>query len=341
MKLFSRLIPLLLIVLLCVGCGRKKDPPVEITGKVAQLYPTGFNANAVIVGSIRFPDLYPSFIIENGKQQELAVPAESSWVYPLALNDSGQIVGYASRKSNQSRHALVWQNGRVNWLEDGNAVSSEATAINNAGVIVGFRITSDGIAHPAQWQNGAMREIAAPNSPAWRPTGINANGDVVGYGINARQQPHLYVWRQNRLSHLGTGYHIALNNSGQLAGDYQTPDRLLHACAWNGNQRVTLATLPQTNESRAFALNDRGQIVGSADLRNAQPDANGIPIPVLWQNNRALDLNTVRPPNAAYTLEEAVGINNSGQILCAARQGKWGRTALLTPTANGWQIAVY
>lgn len=341
MKSFPFFIPLTIIILLCMGCGRKKDPPVEITGKVAQLYPTAFNANAVIVGSIRFPDLYPSFVIENGRQQELALPSEASWVYPLGLNDGGLIVGYASRKSNQSRHAVVWQNGRPNWLEDGNALSSEATAVNNAGVIVGFRITGDGIAHVAQWQNGALQEITSPNNLSWRPTGINANGDVVGYGIDAQQHPHLYVRQQNHLSDLGTGYHIALNDSGQVAGDHQTPDRLLHACVWNGTQRANLAALPKTNDSRALALNDRGQIVGSADLRNAQPDANGTPLPVLWQNNRALDLNTVRPPNATYTLEEAISINNKGQILCTARQGKWGRAALLTPTATGWQIQVY
>ena len=340
----SRLLAICLLICILlsgIGCGRKKEPPVEVTGKVPQLYPTALNVNGIMIGSVKFPDLYPSFRIENGKQSELALPSDAAWGYPLGINNVGRSVGYAGRRDNQSRHAVVWQNGRPNWLDDGNALSSEASAINNGGVIVGFRIADDGIAHPVQWRNGTMQELAAPAFVSWRPAGINTNGDIVGCGIDAQQRPHLYLWRQNRLSEFGTGYHIAINNRGLIAGDYQTPDRRLQACVWNGTTRKDLPTLPQTNESRALACNDRGQIVGSADLRDASVGAYGSPLPVLWQNGHALNLNTVRPPSANYTLEEAVAINNSGQILCTARRGKWSRAALLTPGSNGWQIQVY
>lgn len=331
-----------LLLLICAGCGRKQDPPVEITGKVAQLYPTGFNAKGTMIGSIRFPDLYPSFMIENGTQRELAVPPEAAWVYPQGINDGGQVVGYASQSDNQSRHAVTWQNGRPLWLEDGNALSSEATAVNNQGVIVGFRITSDRMTHAAQWQNGRMQELPTQANVQWYPSGINAQGEIVGCGMDAANRPHLYHWRQNYLTDLGTGYHISLNNRGQIAGDYRTSDRHLHACLWNGSVRKELPAPPGTNNSRAFGINDQGQIVGSASSPNPQQDTTlGTPIPLLWDKGRALDLNTVRPPHADYTLEEALAINNNGQIVCTARQGKWGRAALLTPTPTGWQIQVY
>ncbi len=329
-------------LLLSAGCGRKQDPPVEITGKVAQLYPTGLNAKGAMVGSIRFPDLYPSFLIVNGTQRELAVPPEAAWVYPQGINDCGQVVGYASRSDNQSRHAVTWQNGRPLWLEDGNALSSEATAVNNQGVIVGFRVTADRITHATQWQNGRMQEITSTPNVQWRPVGINAQGEIVGCGTDAANRPHLYHWRQNHLTDSGNGYHIALNNRNQIAGDYLTPDFHLHACLWNGQQRKELPVPPGTNNSRVFGINDRGQIVGSASLQTAQQDTTiGTPLPLLWDKGHALNLNSIRPSNAEYTLEEALAINNNGQIVCTARQGKWGRAALLTPTANGWQIQVY
>lgn len=57
--------------------------------------------------------------------------------------------------------------------------------------------------------------------------------------------------------------------------------------------------------SQAVAMNDRGQVVGSAENGHA----------FLWQNGKKIDLGTL--PDA--TESEAVAINNHGQIVGRSR----------------------
>jgi probable HAF family extracellular repeat protein len=57
----------------------------------------------------------------------------------------------------------------------------------------------------------------------------------------------------------------------------------------------------------ANAVNAEGLIAGVSD-------GSGQRHAVLWQADRVYDLNTLIDPNAGWALEEATGINASGQI---------------------------
>src|SRR5579864_981437 len=59
---------------------------------------------------------------------------------------------------------------------------SQATWLNNSGVVTGFAIGSDGASHAIFWSNGTLEDISqpalgGPNSGAYA---INQSGQVVG-----------------------------------------------------------------------------------------------------------------------------------------------------------------
>ena len=336
-----------------------------------QTAPTALNAAGMVVGGLRpTVDALPAFIYGrflnglNSKdiRRELSIPPGATWVFPKGINARAQIVGFANERTRQTNHAVIWEwqpaelSNRLNAalkieaLDDNSAVSSEAAAINNRGEIVGARWTPDGICHACRWHNGLQSELDRQNRTDWRPTGINDTGDIVGWGLDALNRSHLFHWHDNILTDLGRGYQIALNQRGQIAGDYEIPEHLFRACIWNGNLRADLPMLSGTNESHALALNDRGQIVGRAVRVNTMQSRNesgaertdyGMPHPVLWEGGSVRDLNTLLPVGTPYVLEEAIGINDTGQILCTARQGIWGRAVLLTPIDSHWTIECF
>ena len=327
-----------------------------------QTAPKALNATGTVVGGLRpTVDALPAFVytttVPNNRshttsatfpRRELPVPLGATWVLPNGINAQGQIAGFANEQARQTRHAVLWErlpikpgavaipetqeNYTVHPLDDGGALSSEATAINARGEIAGIRWTRQGICQACYWRDGLCNEVDSHAPVAWRPTGLNEAGDMVGWGRDALNNVHLFSWHQHVLTDLGRGYQIALNQRGQLAGDYETPDHRFHACLWNGKHRLPLPMLPGTNESHALALNDHGQIVGRASWSNSlsnsklnfvpdteeksreeQGTKNGTPHPVLWEKGHALDLNTLVPAGSSYVLEEAIAINNAGQ----------------------------
>ena len=331
---------LLMPLLLAAGCGSRDLPAPRPALDPEQRTPTALNNSGVVVGGIRAAvNALPAFVEREGVRRELPLPPNTTWAFPRGLNGSGQIVGFADAPYRQTQQAVVWDERGVTRLDDGGALSSDARAINTKGEIVGLRCTRPGVWRVCLWRGGTLSEPASLNTRKWYPSGINERGDIAGWGLGLDNRPHLLAWQKGVLTDLGCGYQIGLNNRGQMAGDYEAAEGRFHACAWRSGVRSSLPELPDTVESHALACNDRGQIAGRATRQRA--DSGGRQTyPVLWQDGHALDLNTLLPPGFPCILEEAVAINNAGQILCVARPHHdiWGQGVLLTPAGTHWQI---
>ena len=67
-------------------------------------------------------------------------------------------------------------------------------------------------------------------------------------------------------------------------------------------------------------INGLGQIVGTAifPVRSYHPFRPGKHVGFIVSSGSLIDLNTLVPANSGFTITDAVGINNSGQILCDA-----------------------
>jgi probable HAF family extracellular repeat protein len=164
--------------------------------------------------------------------------------------------------------------------------------ISNQGTVAGVGDTSmadplcffDDCLYPNafQWQSGVLTNLGTlPGSPWGAANGISRNGLIAGASQNGENDP--------------------------LSG---FPE--VRAVLWNAGKISDLGTLEGGYESAAFAVNNRGQVVGFAT--NTIPDPFSFFPPTqtrafLWQNGVMRDLGTLGGPDAW-----AFFVNEQGQI---------------------------
>lgn len=188
------------------------------------------------------------------------------------------------------------------------------TGVNSSGQVVGGLSDGSGSRRAFLYSDGEMREFAGPASEAH---GINEAGHVVGVTqADGFWRPFLY--RDGHLRDLGTlptgarAYATAINNRDQIAGtaEYEVnewgygPE---HAFLYQHGVMKDLGSLGGRT-SRAFGINDRGQVVGASELADGHPDREHA---FLYENGVMLDLGTPAPGSSS----RARGINNLGQVV--------------------------
>jgi probable HAF family extracellular repeat protein len=180
--------------------------------------------------------------------------------------------------------AFAWKAGKVRLLAvpEGDD-SGVATAINNAGVIVGTSSTPNRGTRPLRWLPGSDDAQELPG----------LHGDLDTYWTT----PH------------------AVNAEGTVVGTCTLANYSFHACAWpaDGGPAQDLGALPGDQPSYAFAINRAGVIAGQATAEDGSSHA------VLFSGGQIIDLQslTERVPQGVH-LASAVAINNHGWILVHA-----------------------
>jgi len=180
-----------------------------------------------------------------------------------------------------------------------------------------------------RWRNGLMEPLgtlAGNNSAA---TGANNHGMVVGVAENTTPDPNCVspqvldyeavVWQGNTIHELlpvpgdAIGVALAVNDNGQIVGSTGTCGSgpgigpiFLHAVLWKNHLPTDLGNLGGTLNNVAYAINDRGQVVGASDLAG---DNTGHAF--LWQNGVMTDLGTLGGDFSSA----AFAINDSSQVV--------------------------
>jgi probable HAF family extracellular repeat protein len=208
----------------------------------------------------------------------------------FGINDIGQVVGYTGAAQVQ-RRATLWSGGSavdlgstgVPGLPPGvgfpgfRQVSTEATAINNAGQVVGTFTDFDISPFPQamSWQDGVSAPLPGLGGDRSLAIGVNDTGQAVGWGSLPSGGSHAILWEAGRPIDLGTlgGFDsIAqdINNVGMIVGYYDGRDGR-HAALWTGMGAIDLNTLlrPETVDAgwvlaEAADINENGWIVGLA-----------------------------------------------------------------------------
>lgn len=189
---------------------------------------------------------------------------------------------------------------------------SSASAINNAGQVVGQSWTTGNTASHATLWNGTTATDLTPDISGWSSVanGINSSGQVAGnstvYLSTWNWAWRASVWNGATLNVLGTlagTTHTqanAINSSGQVAGTsiIDPYSGHYHATLWNGITPTDLGI-----DSFAYAINDAGQVAGSR-LGDIGTHA------TVWNGIIATDLGTL-----GGTQSEARSINNSGLVV--------------------------
>jgi probable HAF family extracellular repeat protein len=254
----------------------------------------------------------------------------------FAVNGRGQVVGFASNTiadpfdgfGTQIR-AYLWQNGVKQDLGTlGTGTDAMATLVNEHGQVAGVSFTSTDInprtgspnIDPFFWENGKIQDIGTFGGGIGAPLQINNRGQVVGQedlppGGTGKAQA--FLWRNGVLTHLGTlpgGISSRahwINDAGEIVGFSGIQnDQFLHAVLWNP-EIVDLGTVDGDPCSLALSINSSGQIVGGT-----LDCSTGVSLHAfLWENGGPMvDLNTLIPPGSNLQLNQAVSINDRGEI---------------------------
>jgi probable HAF family extracellular repeat protein len=127
--------------------------------------------------------------------------ADSKEVQAKALNDRGDIVGFADGTDGTYR-AILWEGGKVAEAVDLGVlpgyVSSEAYGVNNDRVVFGLLYDKDERTFPFRWEAGRMTVLKGPNGRRQQAdvpdrNTVNDRGQIAGTLIIAGRR-HAVRW---------------------------------------------------------------------------------------------------------------------------------------------------
>jgi probable HAF family extracellular repeat protein len=195
------------------------------------------------------------------------------------INDSGQVVGYASdtypgNSGPSNAEAFLYSGGIMTGLGflPGGTRWSVATGINDGGQVVGVAMNSSGHSEAFLYSDGVMTGLGSlPGYVDSVATSINDRGQVVGYATDSSGNSQAFLYRDGVMTGLGAlpgdffSEAYAINNRGQIVGQSARG-----AFLFDGGRMYDLNSLiaHAQGDSRgiyytATAINNSGQIVAN------------------------------------------------------------------------------
>ena len=284
-----------------------------------------------------------------------------------SINDSGQIVGYATNSSGYKRACLFDSTGGSANTDLGTLGGSQSNAysINNNGKIVGYAIDNYGSTYACLFNStggGNNKNLGTLDSVPTSPTYgggnygsaycINDNGYIVGQArkdvqsggsilsyLHACSFDQTIPWSNYDLGFFvgTTSLAYSINNNNQIVG-YDSTSGFSRACLFgypNGTHNIDLGTLGG-HSSIAYSINDSDLIVGLVGYSTALPPS--------WYYHACLfdssgggdniDLGTLGGLNSV-----AYFVNSANQIVGYATDSSGQQKAcLFDSTGNGNNI---
>ena len=247
------------------------NPSIETIDLGAGLGSTarGVNNGGQIVGDRGAdPATVQAFLWDNGTITNLGVLPGMTFSYAYDINETGVVVGVSGTGTLNnpiSARGFTWTLGGGMQPLSTLGGDSFARAINDNGDIVGSS-TISGTSHAVVWRAGVITDLQpvalATNTGA--AFAINRLGEVVGHFYNA----YSFRWTPagGIVTLAGVGLPFGVNDSGCAAG--WTAGGLFVAHRLCAGALVEVGTCGGL-ESRAWAMNNVGQVVG--DATNAAP----------------------------------------------------------------------
>lgn len=247
-------------------------------------------------------------------------------VYPQAINNKGDVVGYLSLTNGW--RAFFYTNGVGTSVGGGmfNNLSSVASAINNNGQSVGWHQTN---ALPNVYRaflstnSGTLGDLGTtelyPGGPHWNgAVGINDAGQILGTRSNTFPRAYLIANGQtNDLPLNGSdtvSFAGALSQNGSVAYMAGPNVNFFRAYVYTNGVRFALPT-PANMSSYATGINDSNQVVGYLQTTNVPYVQQAF----FFDGTTLTNIGTVNTNPPYYPLQAypgpVFGLNNYGQVV--------------------------
>jgi len=322
-------------------CPLAKDAPCEVGKGGYFFFALGgaLNNSGEAAGTSTDSSEEPTAtLFQNGKIKNLnTLGAMSSG--GMAISASGQVAGMEKPSSDPvAGHAFLYRNGKMTDIENSSLFpnGSQAYGINKAGQVVGVGLITGEEFHAFLYSGGKMVDLDPFGGVQSWATSINDSGEIIGSACCLSSGATVTTWLYangtfTNLSETNSG--LFINNDGRIVGVNNSG----HAALYSNGSWTDLGAF-QGHATEALGINTSGQIVGFALIlaRNKkcpscgeQDESRGL----IFTSSGAVDLNTLIPPSSGFTIREAIGINDSGQIVTdAENSGGVFHAVLLTPT---------
>lgn len=237
-----------------------------------------------------------------------------------AVDANGNAIGSGLNKEAENHAFLATNKGIFTMMDD----AGEALAMNPSGTVVGYKSIWEGFSYPFATIDGKAQLIDT-NWNQGVATGINAKGDVVGFAIDQYTRKSI-AWISNAtkdtrkavdlgISEKYSAYPVAINDNGQIVGNYMVGNyqtdkpyrQQVRAFVLDKSGFRDLGTLSGGDSVEAAAINNKGQIVGSATTAEGETHA------FLYDGGKMIDLGTLDGTDSYAT-----AINDKGQIVGTA-----------------------
>lgn len=257
----------------------------------------------------------------------------------VAINDRrphAQIVGTMGVNENGTYHkrAFLYEDGAVTNLGTLGGENSRATAVNNAGQVVGVADTADGQQHAFLWQDGSMTDLGPipAGAPYSLAHGLSSTGSITGNGGEATPNPARSAFLRTPDGTVqilsgadcdgptsGPGYGLAVNRNDLVVG--ATDDHYFSSHAFLAHSGVVFnldalvnasSELPQDwGLTHAVAVNDRGRVLayqGHEAFERASgylliPTREAPPAPTYALTGRVADASGLGIPGVTVSLD--------------------------------------
>jgi len=273
-------------------------------------------------------DRYSAFKCPTRRCRELPKQPRTDWT---AMNDSGVLMGWMGKKR--------WPDGSMIRKRPGMPVEKFAAHPAELSWPAGGRpIAPDGAMVGVDPGGNAviitdtLQVLPGLTDRGSLAYGINAAHVVVGLSVPAEGHHHATMWINGEPHDLGVPpghvYSAAydVNDFNVAVGYSYIPGKLQQAARFSpGSSAVTLQPPGNIRESRAYSINNNGEIVGTMWNTDGAPRAFVVEGDTLVDLNERISVDD----RAQYYFTYATAINDKGKIV--ARDERHGAAVLLEP----------